>query len=138
MADAPVNGTDIIFKVGGNPVGGETGVTLSVGGEPIEVTNKDTADWKAFIAGRADWTVSGSSMLLLDTTAQTMAASQKSLFTAISTRSEIAVELVLAGNLKFSGAVLLTQYEIGGPDNEEAVLNWTGRGNGALTLAEGV
>lgn len=135
--DSTSNGADIIFKVGGQPVGGETGATLTVNGEPIDVTNKDTADWKAMIAGRADWSVSGSSMLLFDKTANTLNANQKALFTAISTRSEIAVELALTDTLKFSGSLILTQFEIGANDNEAAVTNWAGSGAGALQLVEG-
>lgn len=137
MADTKHNGTDIIFKVGGTAVAGETDCTLTVNGTTIETSSKTVAQWKEFIAGRSEWEVSGNAMLMFDATADTLSATQKALWTAASTGAAVAVELALTADLKFSGSIIVTQWQANAPDNDNAGFSWAGKGAGALVLDEG-
>ncbi len=137
MADEKSPGTSIVFKAGGTAIAGETGCSFSINGSEIDMSNKSTQYWKEFLAGRSDWTVSGSAMILFDSDAHTLEASQKALYTAISTNADLAVEIALTATLVFSGTVFLTSLEGSFEDESPATVSWSARGKGALTLTEG-
>ena len=139
MADSKKNGTSILFKVGSpaTAVAGETDCTFTVNGDTIDTTSKSSAQWAEFIPARANWEASGSGMLMFDSTAHTLAATQKALWTAVSTGATIAVEIALDATLKFAGTAIVTQWQANAPDNDNAGFSWSVRGTGALTLTEG-
>lgn len=139
MADSKHNGSDIIFKAGSPAVAvaGETGCSLSISGESIDTTSKDTAQWKSRIAGRSDWSVSGNAMLVFDADTDALAASQKAFWTAISTGALLDVEIALTDALTFTGKVIMTSIEVGAEDSAAATFAWQAEGASALVLNEG-
>lgn len=139
MPDTKSTGNSIVFKVGGVAVAGETGCSFSISGSEIEMSNKSTLYWKEFLPGRSDWTMSGGSMLFADFGAGTLSASQKAIFTAITTNAIVAVEIILsaAGGLKFSGNAFFTTMDADFQDENPASFSWAVRGIDALTLIEG-
>jgi predicted secreted protein len=130
-------GTGILFKIGTTVVGGQSDCNLTINGEEIELSSKDTAYWKEFLAGRADWTVGGSGIVMFDTTAHLLETSQKAIYTAITTGQTVAVEIALTGTLKFAGSGFFTNMSLAAPDNAAATMSWTVRGTTALVLTEG-
>lgn len=137
MADSKSTGTSIVFKVGGVAVAGETECNFAVSGGEIDMSNKSTQYWREFLAGRRDWTAGGSAMILFDATADTLAASQKALWTAISTQADVDVEIALSDVLVFTGTAFFTSFEGSFADDDPATISWAVRGKGALVLEEG-
>lgn len=137
MADEKSTGTPILFKVGGTAVSAETECSLQVNGAEIDMSNKSTQYWKEFLAGRADWNASGGAMLMFDSTAHTLEASQKALWTAMSTRADVEVEIALTATLTLSGTAFLTSLELNATDDSPATYSWSVRGKDALVLTEG-
>ena len=135
--DAKSTGNSIVFKVGGVPVAGETGCSFAISGGEIDMSNKSTQYWKEFLPGRSDWTMGGGAMILFDSSAATLDASQKAIFTAISTNSIVACEIELANGLSLSGNAFFTSFEADYQDDNPATISWAVRGAAALTLNEG-
>lgn len=137
MADEKSTGTSIVFKVDDVAVGGETECSFSINGAEIDVSSKSSGNWKEFLAGRADWTASGSAMILFDSTADTLSAAQKALYTAITTKADVEIEIALTDTLVFEGTAFFTSFEGSFGDEAAGTLSWAVRGKGALTLTEG-
>lgn len=137
MPDTKSTGTSIVFKVGGVAVAGETSCNFAVSGAEIDMSNKSTAQWREYLAGRKDWTAGGSAMILFDSAADTLAASQKALFTAITTGADVEVEIALTDVLVFEGTAFFTSFEGSFDDDAPATISWAIRGKDALVLTEG-
>ena len=56
---AVANGTLTKIYISGVAVACSTNVTLTVNGETIDTTNKDSGGWEANIAGKKNWAMSG-------------------------------------------------------------------------------
>ena len=138
MADEKSTGTSIVFKIDGVPVAGETGCNFSISGGEIDMSNKSTQYWREFLAGRIDWTAGGDGMIIFDAEADTLEASQKALWTAISTRADVEVEIALSDVLVFEGTAFFTSFEGSFDDDAPATISWAVRGKGALVLVEGI
>lgn len=137
MADAKSTGTSIVFKVGGVAVAGETDCSFSISGGEIDMSNKSTQYWREFLAGRIDWQAEGSAMILFDAAVDQLSASQKALWTAITTRAQVEVEIALTDVLIFTGTAFFTSFEGSFADDDPATISWAVRGIGALALEEG-
>ncbi|MHA1210306.1 MAG: phage major tail protein, TP901-1 family [Candidatus Freyarchaeota archaeon] len=58
---AILRGVDVLFYIPGEPdtpIGGQRNATLSISGDSIDTTAKDTGDWRTFLAGLKSWTLS--------------------------------------------------------------------------------
>lgn len=137
MPDTKKTGTSILFKVAGTAVAGETECSFSVSGAEIDMSNKSTQYWREYLPGRSEWEASGSGMIMFDTAAHTLSASQKALWTAITTGAQVEVEIALTATLIFTGLAFFTSFEGNFADDDPATISWAVRGVGALALEEG-
>lgn len=137
MPDTKSLGTSIVFKAGGVAVAGETGCNFAISGAEIDMSNKSTEFWREYLAGRIDWTAGGSAMILFDKVGDTLSASQKALYTAITTRADVEVEIALTDALVFEGTAFFTSFEGSFDDDSPATISWAIRGKGSLVLTEG-
>ena len=143
MAATKQSGIDVLFKVdtdgGGSPaaVGGQRDVNLTVGADTIDATNKDNTNFKDKLVGRADWSISANGLALWDDADGTMDANLKVLWTAITTRASIEVEMAVGvGTSKFAGDGYCTQFDLSGADEDVFLADWTVEGAATLTLTE--
>lgn len=137
MPDTKRSGTDVLFKIGGQVVAGQTDCSFSIDADEINMSSKDTDYWKEFEAGRAEATISGSGITMLDTSAHTLAASQKAIYTAITTRGKVQVEIAFTDNLRLHGTAFFTNFGGDASDGQPANLSWSARVTSGLSLAEG-
>jgi len=137
MAAEKKTGTDILFKSGNQVVAGQTDVSFSVSAQEIEISSKDTDYWAEYLPGRADATVSGSGIIMFDEETDTFETTQKAIFTAITTRQVLDVEIAFTDDLVFSGRGFFTSYGGSAPDNAPTSFEWTVRITEGLTLEEG-
>lgn len=52
-----VNGNNILIYVGGVAVAGTRSNEIQTSAEIIEIASPDTGQWKAFLAGRKEWSI---------------------------------------------------------------------------------
>lgn len=52
-----VNGNNILIYVGGAAVAGTRSNEIQTSAEMIEIASPDTGQWKAFLAGRKEWSI---------------------------------------------------------------------------------
>ena len=52
-----VNGNNILIYVGGVAVAGTRSNEIQTSAEMIEIASPDTGQWKAFLAGRKEWSI---------------------------------------------------------------------------------
>lgn len=141
MAQEKQTGTDILFlaMVSGvlTAVGGQRDCNLSIGGEAIDVSSKDTDQWAENLAGRSDWTADGESITMIDPDAEELEPTIRELFLSLSKGTKIDAEISMPGNVRFTGTAIVTSLDFGAPDNDAATSSWEVQGDGPLTLHEG-
>jgi predicted secreted protein len=54
---AVIHGRKIIVKVGGTAIAGAKSCEISIKGDQIETASPTTGEWRDFIAGRKEWSV---------------------------------------------------------------------------------
>ena len=145
MADTKHKGSLVLLKIdsagGGLPatIAGQRDCTVSISAPEIDATNKDNANATDAIAGRYTAVVTGNGLVLMDDAAGTLEAQVKVLWTAITTRAEIEVEVALgAGSAKIAGDGIVTQWDFEGSDADVVLGSWTMRINGDAALTEAI
>jgi TP901-1 family phage major tail protein len=60
MADVvtKIKGLEVLLYVGGNVVAGQRGASLSMSADELDITDKTTRGYKAFLVGLKEWTIS--------------------------------------------------------------------------------
>lgn len=105
MADATkIKGLEVLLYVGGNKVGGQRGASLSMSADEIDVTDKTTGQYKTYLAGLKEWSISCDGLVVVNDTAY------EALITAFLGGDEIEVELKGAG-FGYKGKVAITSMD---------------------------
>lgn len=127
------NGRIMNVYVGSDAVGCATESSLSLNRATIDATCKDSNSWGDFLAGQMDWSVSSSSLLALDESAE----SAEDFFDALIAGTNLTVKLStgVAGDWYLSGTSIVTSFEISAPDNDVVTYSVTLTGKGALAKA---
>ena len=53
-----IKGLEVLLHVGGKVVAGQRGASLSMSADDIDITDKTTEGYKAFLAGLKEWSIS--------------------------------------------------------------------------------
>ncbi len=53
-----IKGLEVLLYVGGNVVAGQRGASLSMSADELDITDKTTRGYKAFLVGLKEWTIS--------------------------------------------------------------------------------
>ncbi len=139
MADTKQKGSAVIIKIGATAIAGQRNCTVSLSAPEIDATNKDNQNATDAIPGRYTAIVTGDGLVLMDSAAGTLEPQVKVLFTAITTRITVAVEVALgAGSSKLDGTGIVTQWDLEGSDADVVLGAWTIRVTGDITLTEAV
>lgn len=137
MAATPQNATAALVSFGGTAIGGQQDFTLTVNGETIDVTSKDSANFMQKLPGRYSWTLSTNGFAYMDDADGSFDVAFKAAFTAVTTKAEVAVSIALpGGSSTVTGQAAVTSWELSAPDNEGMGGSVSLEGTGALTLTE--
>lgn len=116
-------------------VGNLLSVNIATARNAIEVSSKDDGDNSAFIAGRRSTVLSGSARF-----DHVVDAGQTVLYTALAAEGGTVYFLVSDSSTlseEFYGAGILTQYDVGFPDDDASTLDFSVQITGAITQAQG-
>lgn len=127
---AKINATDVTLLVGGVEIGNLTNCELEVNRAMIDVTTKDSGNWKEHLVGLMDWKMSGE--ITVDY-AQTYAADD--VFAALIAGTDLTVKFGVAGggNLKYTGTGHYTQFGKGAGVQDKVTAKFGIEGTGALS-----
>ena len=136
----PVNGTLIsIYKdVSGTPVkiANATSHSIDISKDMIDVTNKDSAGAKEFIAGEYGYTLNVEGIFEEDGSVGAGALSWKDVITDLTAGTSVTIVMTsnVSGDLKLSGAAFFSNLNLSAPNNDKATFTATIQGTGALTV----
>jgi predicted secreted protein len=136
----PVNGTLIsIYKdVSGTlkKIANATSNSLDISKDMIDVTSKDSAGAKEFIAGEYGYTLNVEAIFEDDQSVGASQISYKDLVTDLLAGTLLTI--VLTSNIsldeKYTGAAFFSSLSLSAPNNDKATWTGTLQGSGALTL----
>jgi len=126
------NGTLIKLYDGSTPIALLTSSDMNLEREMLDVTNKDSANWKEFIEGVKGFTFSGE---VFNDPAQTY--NLQDLYTKWDAGTTITMKLSseVTGEQKFTGSVKITTISLSTPANQPSVVTVDFQGTGALVMA---
>lgn len=136
----PVNGTLIsIYKdVSGTlkKIANATSHSFDISKDMIDVTSKDSAGAKEFIAGEYGWTMNVEAIFEDDASVGASQQSFKDLATDLlaGTILTVVISTNVTGDEKYTGSAYFMSLALSAPNNDKAT--WTGQlqGTGALTV----
>lgn len=136
----PVNGTLIsIYKdVSGTlkKIANATSHSFDISKDMIDVTSKDSAGAKEFIAGEYGWTMNVEAIFEDDASVGASQQSFKDLATDLlaGTVLTVVISTNVTGDEKYTGSAYFMSLALSAPNNDKAT--WTGQlqGTGALTV----
>ena len=136
----PVNGTLIsIYKdVSGTlkKIANATSNSFDISKDMIDVTSKDSAGAKEFIAGEYGWTMNVEAIFEDDASVGASQQSFKDLATDLLAGTILTVVITtnVTGDEKYTGSAYFMSLSLSAPNNDKAT--WTGQlqGTGALTI----
>ena len=136
----PVNGTLIsIYKdVSGTlkKIANATSHSFDISKDMIDVTSKDSAGAKEFIAGEYGWTMNVEAIFEDDASVGASQQSFKDLATDLLAGTILTVVITtnVTGDEKYTGSAYFMSLSLSAPNNDKAT--WTGQlqGTGALTI----
>lgn len=136
----PVNGTLIsIYKdVSGTlkKIANATSHSFDISKDMIDVTSKDSAGAKEFIAGEYGWTMNVEAIFEDDASVGASQQSFKDLATDLLAGTILTVVITtnVTGDEKYTGSAYFMSLALSAPNNDKAT--WTGQlqGTGALTI----
>ena len=136
----PVNGTLIsIFKdVSGTlkKIANATSNSLDISKDMIDVTSKDSAGAKEFIAGEYGYTLNVEAIFEDDSSVGASQMSYKDLVTDLLAGTLVTIVMTsnVTGDEKYTGTAFFSSLSLSAPNNDKATWTGTLQGSGALTL----
>ena len=136
----PVNGTLIsIYKdVSGTlkKIANATSNSLDISKDMIDVTSKDSAGAKEFIAGEYGYTLNVEAIFEDDQSVGASQISYKDLVTDLLAGTLLTIVLTsnVSGDEKYTGSAFFSSLSLSAPNNDKATWTGTLQGSGALTL----
>lgn len=124
-----LNGTDLLIYVSTTPIAGSTNNSLSINGEVIDVTTKDSAGWRELLGGLRSWSMAGEGKF--DDAA---AYGFEDLFALIDARTPVTVRFTKdeAGETYYEGDAYVTKLEKAAPMEDAVTFSFSLEGTGPL------
>lgn len=118
-----MNGNNIIVLWDGTPIGAAKSGEINSGVDTIEVASSTTGQWRTFIAGRKDWSVSVGYLVLADT----------GLADLLKVGTTYTIKVSGRGTGYVTGSAVLTTCKITANRGNLVTGSFAFRGSGALT-----
>ena len=120
-----IHGKKIIVKVGGTAIAGAKSCEISIKGDQIETASPTTGEWRDFISGRKEWSVTcGHLIPAIGTPLKSNAAMVNTVVTLI-------VETDMTGDT-LTGQAIVETWKASGTVGNLATGTFQFRGKGAL------
>jgi len=120
-----IHGRKIIVKVGGTAIAGAKSCEISIKGDQIEVASPTTGEWRDFIAGRKEWSVTCGHLIPASGTPL------KSNAAMVNTEVTLTIETDMTGDT-LTGQAIVETWKASGTVGNLATGNFQFKGKGAL------
>ncbi len=132
---ALINGTNLVIKVGGNPILKATTASIEISVDLPDATTKDSQGWSEFFAGVRSWTLSSDGLIDYATSAS---VETDELVAMLIARTSVEVEFATstAGDMKLSGYAFVSS--ISQTADMESPSGWSVSFQGTGALTQGV
>ncbi|MFW6079004.1 MAG: phage tail tube protein [Gemmatimonadota bacterium] len=106
--------------------------TLTVEAEEIDVTSHDSSGWRERIYGLRTWGLDGEALYVDDNTGQDQIRE------ALSSETVKTITVVpTTGDKNWQGDAIATSWDLGGPNDDAAITNFSVVGTGAISTSTG-
>ena len=127
MADI-IKGLEVLLYVGNNKVGGQRGASLSMSADEIDTTNKTTGQYKTFLVGLKEWSISCDGIVFTDD------AGYDALVEAFLAGETVKVQLKNeAGSFAYEGDVAIASMDFDAQYDDALTYSCELKGASALT-----
>ena len=120
-----IHGNKIIVKVGGTAIAGAKSCEISIKGDQIETASPTTGEWRDFIAGRKEWSVTCGHLIPASGTPL------KSNAAMVNTVVTLIIETDMTGDT-LTGQAIVETWKASGTVGNLATGTFQFRGKGAL------
>ena len=120
-----IHGNKIIVKVGGTAIAGAKSCEISIKGDQIETASPTTGEWRDFIAGRKEWSVTCGHLIPASGTPL------KSNAAMVNTVVTLIIETDMTGDT-LTGQAIVETWKASGAVGNLATGTFQFRGKGAL------
>ena len=126
-----IKGLEVLLYVGSNVVAGQRGASLSMSADDIDITDKTTEGYKAFLAGLKEWSISCDGLVCVGD------AGYDALVDAFLNAEEVQVQLKNeAGTFGYQGTVSIASMDFDAQYDDALTYSCELRGASALTKVE--
>jgi predicted secreted protein len=122
---AVIHGRKIIVKVGGTAIAGAKSCEISIKGDQIETASPTTGEWRDFIAGRKEWSVTCGHLI------PAIGTPLKSNAAMVNTVVTLTIETDMTGDT-LTGQAIVETWKASGTVGNLATGTFQFRGKGAL------
>jgi predicted secreted protein len=122
---AVIHGRKLIVKVGGTAIAGAKSCEISIKGDQIETASPTTGEWRDFIAGRKEWSVTCGHLI------PAIGTPLKSNAAMVNTVVTLTIETDMTGDT-LTGQAIVETWKASGTVGNLATGTFQFRGKGAL------
>ena len=122
-------GVNFIVKIDGKVLGGQRGASLSRSAGTIDVTTKDSNEWREQESGIKEWSLTADGLLVEDDEAYGL------LEEAYLNGTKVQVALETPGGNKYHGDAIITDFPLDVPYDDAVTYSLTFNGTGPLIKA---
>ena len=127
-----IKGLEVLLYVGSNVVAGQRGASLSMSADDIDITDKTTEGYKAFLAGLKEWSISCDGLVCVGD------AGYDALVDAFLNAEEVQVQLKNeAGTFGYQGTVSIASMDFDAQYDDALTYSCELKGASALTKIQG-
>ena len=123
-----IRGLEVLISVNGTVVGGQRGASLSMSADELDITDKTTEGYKAFLVGLKEWTISCDGLVV------TGEAGYEALFTAFLNGDVVKVQFKQKdGSFGYEGDMVIASMDFDAQYDDAVTYSCELKGAGALS-----
>lgn len=122
-----IRGLEVLISIGGTVVGGQRGASLSMSADELDITDKTTEGYKAYLVGLKEWTISCDGLVCTDDTGY------QALFTAFLNGDVVQVQFKQEdGSFGYGGPMVISSMDFDAQYDDAVTYSCELKGAGAL------
>jgi TP901-1 family phage major tail protein len=132
IATDKIRGLEVLISINGTVVGGQRGASLSMSADELDITDKTTEGYKAFLVGLKEWTISCDGLVCTDD------QGYKKLFDAFLNSTVVQVQFKQEdGTFGYQGPMVIASMDFDAQYDDALTYSCELKGAGALSAITG-
>ena len=126
-----IRGLEVLISIGGQVVGGQRGASLSMSADELDITDKTTEGYKAFLVGLKEWNISCDGLVCTDDTGY------QALFNAFLNGTVVEVQFKQKeGGFGYQGPMVISSMDFDAQYDDAVTYSCELKGAGALAAIQ--